>query len=231
MPEFKRSIRIDETGIATYERRIILPGSNGSSAMTRALEHKPVSARALIPTIGEPIMLPKYGKLVRSQGTTTVFVVEIPPVSSRTIRWETSSEVYDDLKRQVLKSGLHHSYGQSLPQFKDRLETQQVFQLAFPYVIFCYQFSDDTLSLITMWYRNAPLMSERDGLFDCNMTNLDGSGLYCMLIHVQYPKGDTLTAKVEASQAEFWGGALNDHLTAQFFDAAKRIPEVSSPWH
>lgn len=229
----QRTIRIDEDGTATYERVAVIPAVNGTLERRRVLEAKRVDALSLVPARGSFALGPPGTRTVCSDEDRTVIVIEDPPMV-RTIRWVTKHERYRGMKDALLRSGAHLLFNKTVEEFRHRLDTQEVFQLAFPYVVRCYLFNGDCFVRATCWYGVRPLYDERSELFVPNMPNngdhYGHNDHICLTEIGRHVHTGSIALDIVEMEREFWGGIWNDHWTENFFQAAARIPEVSSPW-
>ncbi|MFH1099191.1 MAG: hypothetical protein V1723_04740 [Candidatus Uhrbacteria bacterium] len=229
--DMERLIVVREDDTAAYERAAVIPANNGTPAHRRVLETKRVAATALVPERGELFLLPLNCRFARAEEGVTVIVTEDAPCDGRPVQWVTRGDRYAAVRQQLLLSGLHHRWGEDSETFRQRLKEQTSFQLAFPYVVKCFQFSGDTLKCVTFWYRVGPLCSERDDLLIPNLPNRNKQEHYLCFGHMESRlRSGPIAEVIQAFELAFWGSVWNDHWVEGFLEAAAQFPEVASPW-
>lgn len=230
--EMERVITIEEDGDrATYERRLGAPPDG------RVIETKTIDLAALVPDEGGLYALPSHCKFAESHEGLFVFVIEDEP-AVRTIRWITEHTKYLSMKQRLIACGAHHAEHESAPVFAERLRTQRIFRLAFPYIVKVYLFAGDVLQSVSLWYRKKPLTSEHDGLLEPNLPNRytiwsvepQRYGELCLSEAARLTRGGSYADMIASAEAEWWGSAWTQDLTEDFFMDAERIAEVASPW-
>ncbi|MBI4142574.1 hypothetical protein HY480_01725 [Candidatus Uhrbacteria bacterium] len=235
MPEFKRSIRIDADGTATYERRVVIPGADGMPATERTIEQKRTDAAVLLPSSGTLTVLPANCRIHHTHERRTVIVTEDAP-AVRTVQWDTTGEYYDDLRNNLRAGDAHRRFGETRAAFANRLVQQQTFRLAFPYVVKCFQFVDGRFSTMSLWYQCSPITDARTELLVSNLPNQQPENHEVCLPHdvrdLGKPGGEALAiaATIQEIEREFWGSWWNQDLLDDSFVDARRMPEVASPW-
>ncbi|MDP3985372.1 MAG: hypothetical protein Q8P82_01290 [bacterium] len=227
-PAIKRVIRIEETGIATLERIITVPGPDGPR---ERVEAKRVDASVLIPDRGALAVLPDQCRLFYTEEGRTVFVIEEPP-SVHTVHWITQGDVYRSMKRRLQLSGANNLWGETPEQFQRRLSTQNEFQLAFPYLVKCYLFVNNQFNGVSLWYRTKPITDERAELLRANLPNQEPSSHMLCLTQAVKSMGprDSVVEAVRFIEQEFWFSGWNQDWTSHFSRVAGMLPEVASPW-
>lgn len=228
----ERVITIEEEDDgATYVRRI------GGERDGRVLETKSVDLAALVPDEGGLHALPSKCCFAETYEGLSVFVMQDEP-QTRTIRWITEHEKYMPMKERLLLCGAHHAQHEDVATFEARLCTQQIFSLAFPYIIKVYLFAGDVLQSVSLWYRTKPITSESDGLLEPNLPNRYTVscpepyryGELCLSSIAKQTRGGAFAEMISFVEVDFWGSAWTQDLTEDFFMDAERIAEVASPW-
>lgn len=226
-------IHISEDGSAIYERRRVIE-REGAEPVSRLIESKRVLASSLIPERGKLVLLPPNCCFHYAEADREVFVIQDTP-QVRTVYWQTmyrgESPVYERMRARVVEKNLHHLWKETRAQFTDRLQKQGVFQLSFPYMLRFYLFIAGQYDRVTMWYRSAPLASDRDDLFVPNLPNRDTDGRLCITDDAHRRRTTNSTAEtIMFIEKEFWSSPWTDHWTENFVRYTSRIPELSSPW-
>ncbi len=227
-------IHIDQAGVATYERRRILE-REGQEPLSRLLESKQVRASSLIPEQGKLVLLPPSCCFHYAEDDREVFVIQDDP-AVRTVYWHTTRDdqgtgVYERMRQRLIEQCLHHVWGETAEAFEKRLHKQVVFRLSFPYMLRFYLFVAGQHDRATMWFRPAPLTSDRDELFIPNLPNRNNEGVLCITDASRNIRTrDSAASTIMKIEKEFWLSPWTDHWTESFVRYAGRVPDLASPW-
>lgn len=134
-------------------------------------------------------------KICRTSGEKTVVVVEEEP-RVRSIQFSKRFLEYDDYPDAV--SG-------RLP-------------LAFPYVVFVMTFLRNSFSELHVYYRNSPLTSLSDMLYQPNLPNIY-EGHYTVCMGDYESKKTTISEQIQEVLASFWGSEFNTDLRDLYYNA------------
>jgi len=110
-----------------------------------------------------------------------------------------------------------------------KMENEDSWKLAFPFVIFLISFSGDAIDTdnTKVFYRTSPLGNGDDKLQRSNLCNVYSSGKICT--GNMRVSGVTLPQKAESFISEFWRSNFNSDISDHNFEpAANRFPQVRS---
>ncbi|MFH1430000.1 MAG: hypothetical protein ABIG71_00575 [Candidatus Uhrbacteria bacterium] len=226
------SITLHPNNTAVFSRRLSLIVDGNPEE--RELDRKRV-ALASFESDGRDVfhILPNRCRGFRMRDGRTIVIVEDQP-RTKLVRWLTDGDAYKPMRRRLCGGGVHRLWDMTPDAFAKHIAAQQEFEIALPYLVWCYQFDGGRFTRALLYYRTAPIRSGRDELLIPNMPNRkrDNHEL-CITRAVRdvLPMRDLSIAEaIEFVEDEFWGSAWNADWCDEFLVDAERMPEVASPW-
>lgn len=93
------------------------------------------------------------------------------------------------------------------------------FYLSFPYVIFVLVFKNNSLANLYVFFRQEPIKSLQDKLYQANFTNMYDEGNFCLGFHGH--KKETFTERVDEVISYFWNSLFNGDISSTHNDYVK----------
>lgn len=226
----RRKIEISEDDVAVYT--VLAQIEVNGEVKERPLETKPVHVSALFRPNGASTVLPSGCRFVREEGPVSVFVIQREPRIIQ-IEWGLSNiAAFNNLIPALQRSGAHRLRGETSAEFAERLRTQRIFRLAFPYIVMVFRFEHGEFARVHLWFRNKPLRRDDDELLVPNLPNREqGTGRMCLTneIHNLTSGGRSIAEIIEIVEKEIWSSRWNDHWSQEVEAYMQSLPELL-PW-
>jgi hypothetical protein len=107
------------------------------------------------------------------------------------------------------------------------------FTLSFPYIVYIIQilpYPKSPSVKVSVFYRNAPLISLQDSLFKCNLLNVDSRNVCCMGSDFEIPKLADLNTKINIILDSFWNSTFNREIR-DCYNSYEQNPHLSTFLH
>lgn len=228
-------IVLEPSGSARLEVVRSVPGTDGNAPHQRVISTKRTALTALFGDSyrAGPCCLPLRCRFHEIAGAYEVYVIEDEP-QVRTLHWR----MWLSAQERALRDAPRRA-GEDAIAFSARVQQQDRFSLALPYVIRIYVFAAHVLDAVYCYYRNEPLRSHRDELFCPNLPNIYSTPEYtdpyriCLSRDARHCDARTSSCAEVIAHVEscVWGGVWNTDLLRCFAAMADRVPEFATPWH
>lgn len=104
------------------------------------------------------------------------------------------------------------------------------YRLAFPYVVFAVTVDNayGHPTRLQVFFRNTPLRSLQDPLYQAALTNTHQDGVACTKINTDHLRNATVAERVDFVINEFWSSSFNQDLVATVYETRAQIPQVET---